>query len=624
MGLEPWPEKTPLAARITGRADREGYTIENLLFQSVPHFYVTANVYVPKDAPRPLPAVVVTAGHAMADGKNYDLYRTAQLDLVRRGFVVLAYDPVGQGERRLPGNSHPVSYAAMLVGRTNLHYMLWDSIRALDYLVTRSDVDPKRIAIAGNSGGGLNTMYAMPLEPRFAAGAAFCCPCSYEAWIRDGGNHCVCNHLPGICRHIEQFQFVGLCAPRPFLVGAGQKDGIFPIEGVRDTIRRADAIYRFYDAADRLKLVEVPLKHGWSQPLREACCGWFDRWLQNRGDGSPIPEPEIKLEDKSSPDLMVLKDGRMPSDAKSYVDLVREEAQRLIASYPPVPADQQARAAWATSLRRRLWEILGGEPREFSPRMRSLGELAWEGRTAQRVAIQTEPDLEVPAILLKPGHAAEKTAAVILLDDGGKSASCDVARRLLDQGMAVLAMDVRAVGEVRVHENHCASDAVVLGRPLLAQQAWDVLCAARALSVHKGIDPARIAVYGKGDVGLIAVLAAALSDQIAAVAAEGTAAGLLQMIADPLPQPLWAYAPKMLEAADLPQLLALVAPRPLLWLNVLGADGAPLAPERAQEQFQPAATSYRAAGAESRGRVVATENAPGQVVEFLKTSLDKR
>ena len=157
IGLAPW-RKTPLHAEITGPPDRDGYTIENLLFQSLPGFYVTANVYVPKDAPRPMPAVVVTAGHAMELGKNQNLYRTAQLNLVRQGFVVLAYDPIGQGERRWPGNSHRLSYPATLVGHTSLRYMLWDSIRALDYLETRPEVDPKRIGIAGNSGGGLNTM----------------------------------------------------------------------------------------------------------------------------------------------------------------------------------------------------------------------------------------------------------------------------------------------------------------------------------------------------------------------------------------------------------------------------------------------------------------------------------
>lgn len=623
IGLEPLPAKSPLNAQITGRADRDGYTIENLLFQSLPHFYVTANVYIPKAASRPLPAVIVTAGHAIEDGKNYDVYRTAQLDLVRQGFVVLAYDPIGQGERKVRGNGHVVSYAAMLVGHTNLRYMLWDSMRALDYLLTRPEVDPKRIAITGNSGGGLNTMYAMPLEPRFAAGAAFCCPCSFEAWIRDGGNHCICNHVPGICRQMEQFQFVGLSAPRPFLMGGGQKDHTFPIEGTRDTLRRAREIYGFFNASDRIALVEAPLPHGWAQPLREATCSWFDRWLQKRGDGAGVSELKVSLEERKSQDLRVLKSGRMPDDAQTYVDLIRQEAEHQMQSQVPPSGDKTARVAWAERVRRGLWEVLGGQPSGFAPRAEMLGHVDWEGQTAERVAVQSEPTLEVPAILIRPKKSRQRAAAVLLLSDGGKTAwrSDPVTRRLLDQGITILAMDVRALGEGKVHDNQCASDAIVLGRPLLAQQVWDVMCAARVLAARGDVDGRRVAVYGRGQIGLVALVAASLSDDLAAVIAEGTTSSLLDAIADPLPEPLWWYAPNMLKVADLPQLLAVLAPKPLLWLNPARASGKPISREALQSRFALVAEAYRASGFGDRGQAAIAENPSQQAFDFLKATL---
>ncbi len=580
LGFDPWPDKTPLAARITGRCERETYTIENLLFQSKPHFYVTANVYVPKDAPRPLPAVLVTAGHAMQQGKNYDLYRTAQLGLVHQGFLVLAYDPVGQGERRLPGNSHDVSYAALLTGKSNLHYMVWDSIRAVDYLVTRDDVDPNRIGLTGNSGGGLNTMYTMPVEPRFAVGASFCCLCSYEAWLAEGGNHCICNHLPGACRDFEQFEFIGLCAPRPFLAGNGAKDPIFPVAGVRKTIDRAQKIYALHDQAERVRLQEAPLTHGWSGPLREAAYGWFDRWLQNCGDGAPRAEPKLELEDWQAKDLQVLKDGKMPDDAKTYVDLVGEEADRLVTSYPPVPDDEAARNVWAVKLRQELWTLLGGKPPELEPAAQSLGTFEWDGHTVERLAIRTEEALEIPALLILPGDASTPLRVVITIDDEGKEAvrHSMVSAKLLDRGIAVLALDVRGLGEVKVHENHCASDAIVLGRPMLAQQAWDVACAVRYLASRKDIDGNRIAVYGRGSTGTIATLAGALFDKIATVVAEGSVGSFVHTIADPLPQPRWLYAPNILKTADVPQLTALCSSRRFLCVNPAGLNS-----ERLQE-----------------------------------------
>ncbi len=578
LGFDPWPEKTPLDARITGRSDRETYVIENLLFQSKPHFYVTANVYIPKEAPRPLPAIVVTAGHAMQQGKNYDLYRTAQLGLVHQGFLVLAYDPVGQGERRLPGNSHDVSYAALFTGKSNLHYMVWDSIRAVDYLLTRDDVDPSRIGLTGNSGGGLNTMYTMPVEPRFAVGASFCCLCSYEAWLADGGNHCICSHLPGVCREFEEFEFVGLCAPRPFLAGNGAKDPIFPVAGVRKTIDRARKIYALYDGTDRVNLQVAPLPHGWSGPLREAAYGWFDRWLQDRGDGAPRAEPELELGDWQSIDLRVLKDGKMPDDAKTYVELVREDANQLIASYPPVPDDEANRTAWTAALRQELWKRLGGEPQDFEPTAESLGKFKWNDRVVERLAIQTEKTLDVPALLIRPEHAPAPLRAVVMLDDEGKQTvrRSKVSNELLDRGIAVLALDVRGLGEVRVHENHCASDAIVLGRPMLAQQAWDVMCAVRCLASREDIDGSHIAVYGCGNTGVIATLAGALTHDIAAAVAEGCAGSFVHTIADPLPNPRWIYAPNILEVADLAQLIALCANRRFLLVNPVGLNGAPL------------------------------------------------
>lgn len=617
MGLYPWPEKTPLQAQVTGRAERDGYTIENVVFQSLPGFYVTANLYVPTGIEGPMPAIVVTAGHAMAEGKNYDLYRTAQLGLVRQGFVVLAYDPIGQGERKLRGYSHSVSYPALLVGHSNLRYMLWDSIRAVDYLETRGEVDPKRIGIAGNSGGGLNTMYAMPIEPRFAAGASFCCLCSFEAWIKDGGDHCICNHLPGITQNIEQFQFVGLSAPRPFMAGNGQLDRIFPIEGTRDTILRAKKIYGLYDLADRVELSSVPAGHGWSKPLREAGYGWFNRFLQGRGDGSPVPEPEIPLEDQKSKDLYVFKDGKLPADAKSYIDLVREEADRLVQDYPSVPSEPEQYTAWSKDLREQLWQTLGGQPTSVESAPSEHGAFDWQGRSVKRLSIQTESNFEVPALLIQPEATEGPLPLVIVLDAGGKQAAMEseTVRRLLDQPIAVLALDVRALGEGKVKANQCASDAIVLGRPLLAQQAWDVIATARTLSQQEGIG--KVTVYGRGSTGLIAILAAALSDEIDAVATQWTIASFVDAIADPLPQPMWAYAPSILKVADVPQLAAMCAPRPLLLADPVDGNKEVVSDASGKQLLETVIAGYAATAAKTSPQLATGKESEQAAGDFL-------
>ena len=593
LGLDPWPERTPLNPRVTGRAEREAYTIENVVFESRPHFCVTANVYVPKGGPTPRAAVVVVPGHAMKEGKNYDLYRLGELGLVAQGFTVLAYDPIGQGERQLRGYSHAAGYAALLVGWTNEGFIVWDTVRAIDYLASRPDVDPKRIGLTGNSGGGENTFYTMPIEPRLAAGASFCFVCSYHDWVKDGGDHCICNHMPGILRHMEEFEIVGLNAPRPFLAGNGAKDPIFPIAGTRRTMERARAIYALQGAESSLRQVDVPLPHGWAQPLREAAYGWLSKWLLGKGDGSPVPEPKLQPDDLASKDLYCLKDGKMPADALSYAALIRAEAERLIAAYPPMPAEPAERANWAKALRERLWQTLGGEP-PARAEARSLGTFAWEGHSVERLAIQTEPNLEVPALLIRPKGAAARTPAVIFLDDAGKEAarSSSLVGGLLRSGIAVLAMDPRALGEGAVHLNHCASDAVLLGRPLLAQQAWDAICAARYLKTRPDVAGDRVAAYAHGNVGLIATLAAALSHDLSAAATDGAPGSLVAAIADPLPLPQWAYAANVLKAADVPQWIALCARRPFLCVKPPAA-GAPPPPADATLSFLLAALKPR-------------------------------
>jgi len=578
LGLNPWPERTPLNARVAGRAERDGYAIENVVFESRPRFYVTANVYVPKGGAPRKPAVIIVPGHAMDHGKNHEPYRMAQLALVAQGFVVLSYDPVGQGERKLPGYSHALGYPALLVGWTNEGFIVWDTVRAVDYLVSRPDVDPRRIGLAGNSGGGENTFYTMPLEPRVAAGASCCFVCSYHAWVKDGGDHCICNHMPGILHHLEEFEIIALCAPRPFLAANGAKDGIFPIAGTRETMQRAAKVYAFHDAADSIRLVEAPLPHGWAQPLREAAVGWLARGLQGKGDGSPIPEPKIELEDIKSPDLYCLKEGKLPGDAKSYAAMIRQEAERLIAAYPPVPVQATERAAWARALRERLWQVLGGMPAAPPAPARELGAFEWQGHRVERLAIPTEPGLEVPGLFIRPKGAEAKAPAVIFLDDEGKAAvkTSALVEGLLARGVAVLALDPRALGEGTVNPNHCSSDAVLLGRPLLAQQAWDIISAASHLKARTDVARERVAVAARGKVGIVAILAGALSDELACGVVNGAPASYLDAIADPLPLPRWGYAANVLKVADIPQWVALWAPRPLLALNPLGEHEKPL------------------------------------------------
>ena len=572
LGLSPWPEKTPLNGKVTGRAERDFYYVENIVFESRPNFYVTANLYIPKSVSGPAPAVVVVPGHAMEDAKNYELYQMGQLGMVKEGIIVLAYDPIGQGERNLPGFKHDLGYGSLLVGQTNEGYIVWDTIRAIDYLTTREEVDTNKIGLAGNSGGGENVFYTMPLDDRIQAGTSFSFVCSYDLWLAEGGNHCICNHIPGIVHEMEEFEIIGLNAPRPFLAGNGAKDNIFPVAGHRETIQRAKKIYAMEDTEAQVESVLSDEGHGWGQPLREAGWGWMNQWLLAKGDGSPIPEEGFSAEDPKSIDLLCFKDGAMPEGAETVVTLNQKRAEAFIAAYSNPPADKEAWMARAPEWREELWTVLGGKPAAYTPQIGLRRSFEQDGLHVETVSLEVEPGMEVGAVFARPIAQDTPRPATIFLgghDDKQGAVLSGYAAEAAKIG-PVLVLDVRGMGESFKHQNHLTSDSIVLGRPLFGQQVWDLIQARRYLATRSDVVADQITVHGVESGGLIALVAAALSPDYIAVEVQEVLASYRYFLENDQPQPIALCVPGVLEVIDIPQVAALVAPIPLKVDGLIG------------------------------------------------------
>ncbi len=175
------PENTPLNAVVTGIIEREKYRIEKLVFESQPGFFVTAHLYLPKSGAKPCPAILAPLGH-YPEGKVARSYQTVFQNLARKGYAVLAFDPPGQGERLqyldhsgskslyMPTGEHDrFGWPALLVGSSAAQIEAWDGIRAVDYLVSRPEIDTTRIGCCGHSGGGTQAMFLCALEPRIKA-----------------------------------------------------------------------------------------------------------------------------------------------------------------------------------------------------------------------------------------------------------------------------------------------------------------------------------------------------------------------------------------------------------------------------------------------------------------------
>ena len=300
-------ERTPLQVQEVGAVRREGYVIRKLIFQSLPGCYVTANLYLPLGISGKRPAVLFCCGHA-EEAKAYPPYQRVMIDLVSQGFVVLGFDPVGQGERKsyfdpktgqeLIGwgtTEHDYDGNRCYLTGTNIaRYFVWDGIRALDYLISRPEVDPERIGVTGTSGGGTQTCYLMVADERIRAAV----PCTFitsrQIYLKTGNPHDAEQNLLGAIQHGFNYDDFLLCfAPRPVLIGAVTYD-FFPIEGTLQTFERARRAYKLYGAEDKVELVVVTGEHEYAKKLREACVRWF--CLHLMGKKMEFQEPEFEVE----------------------------------------------------------------------------------------------------------------------------------------------------------------------------------------------------------------------------------------------------------------------------------------------------------------------------------------
>jgi dienelactone hydrolase len=200
--------------------------------------------------------VLVPRGHS-ENGKAAETYQRVCAGLAGKGYFVLIYDPLGQGERTLYWNAGrgasdlggctaQHSYAGnqcFLLGINLALYMVWDSIRSIDYLCTRREVDPQRIAMAGNSGGGTNTAYTAPLDNRIKV-AVSCCNATTLRWRRRSWSTCDAeqNLLGQVPAGLDHADLLRLVAPRPVLVGSAALD-YFPLAGARQSVEAARDLY---------------------------------------------------------------------------------------------------------------------------------------------------------------------------------------------------------------------------------------------------------------------------------------------------------------------------------------------------------------------------------------------
>ncbi len=524
-----FPEKTPLNARITGTLDRADYKVEKLIFESEPRHYVTANVFVPKTGTPPFPAVLGTAGHS-AEGKANDLYQRAWIALAKRGFVVLAYDPPGQGERleyldatgkTTMGRGGTAEHTmegiqCLLTGASVARYFIWDGIRAFDYLLTRTDVDPKRIGVAGNSGGGTQSSYLAAFEPRLAAAAPSCYLTSWEKlWPGPGPQDAEQNFVNFLKDGLDFPDFLIAFAPKPIQMATATRD-FFPIDGARATYAEARRIFEVLGAADRVGFFEFDDPHGWSKPRREATYRWFARWLQNRQDDGAEPE----LHPDSPQELQCTETGQVMTSLPGAVTIralnaalaSRIFAKRAAVGGKSIPALVRSR--------------LGVFAERGVPAADERGRIDRQGYRIEKIEIRPEPGITVPALAFVPSGGPARKPAVLYVNAAGKAADAGeggAIEKLVRGGSLVLAVDPRGYGESAPppsprggysKQYQTMMRALLVGKTLPGMRTGDLLRAFEYLAARSDVDARRISIVGNGNAGVLALYAGVLEPRI--------------------------------------------------------------------------------------------------------------
>ena len=338
----PFPEKTALNARVLRTLEKDHYRVEHIIYESQPEFFVTASMFIPKGLKKKdkAPAVIYCSGHSN-DGYRSKVYQHVILNLVRKGFIVFAFDPVGQGERleyfdpqkngsSVGGPTSEHSYPgtqAFITGSSQARYMTWDGIRAVDYLLTRSEVDPARIGITGRSGGGTQAAYIAAFDERIKAAAPENYITNFTRLLQSiGPQDAEQNFLHGISNGIDHGDLLLVRAPRPALMITTTRD-MFSIQGARETANEVSRIYHAYGKDDNFGMVEDDAPHASTKKNREALYAFFQRHLNK--PGNPDDE-EVSILSES--EIRVTSSGQISTSlgGETVFSLNQREAQKNV------------------------------------------------------------------------------------------------------------------------------------------------------------------------------------------------------------------------------------------------------------------------------------------------------
>jgi cephalosporin-C deacetylase-like acetyl esterase len=614
------PQETPLNARTVGTIERKGYKIDKVVYESMPQVYVTANLYVPTTGKGPYPGIVVPLGHVQ-NGKAYRNYQYSFQSLARKGYVVLAYDPFGQGERRqygLSATGHPrfttgehlqAGRPMILFGSSFALYRTWDGIRSLDYLLSRPEVDAQRVGCTGHSGGATMTMYLMALDPRIQVAVAV--EGNYENMavknfdppgaIADAEQ----NLVGGLPLGLDRGDMLAAFAPKPFLMSytvhdQGQTYSPLYEEAIEENYQELLRIYGILGAADKVQRHAGNLPHDLDFFQRRAMYGWFNRWFDKTDAGVE----EEDFDDSPETDLNCTTTGQVLTSlgGRSVVQLNCDHVKQLlprskfsIEGGDPSSAREHVRA--------QLKKMLALPSKPTSLNERTLSSDAGRKSRIEAIQYESEPGVRITGWFVRANEGVARQPCVLFIGDGLADevvAEPSVFDQILSQGQALCAITLRGTGISMPRppyagprfymgmpvEERIAWTNLVLGSSVIGQRVWDIVRALDYLESRADVDSSQIRILGRGPAGLAALMAAALDERVQAVLIQRTLATYSSIVnSEEYEIALDWFAPGILKHFDLPDITAAIYPRPVWIVDAVDAQAGVLSESAVRESY---------------------------------------
>ena len=499
VGPLPYNPATPLNARVTGTIVENGLTVEKVIFTSRPHVYVTATVYVPQGIETPAPAILFQPGHSPI-GKAHPQYQMVARTIAAHGMIVMLMDPPGQGERlnyfvegeekpRLGGSvpdHQQFGTLFYLAGRNPVACFLSDAMRAVDYLISRSDVDPMRIGATGSSGGGTMTSVLAALDPRIAAAAPGTFLSTRDAITVGGQLQDIEQMWPGtLIDGFDHHELLACFCPKPYMILAVDADS-FPLDGTKEIYDYARECYRLAGKPDNMRLCVDRSTHQYTLTLARAAGRFF-------AEVFGIAPRDVSIDNVptlTEQELAVTEKGQVLWSLPDAWPMWREAQEFLKNAYRP------AAEVVARGLARRL-HVYEDAPNVYNFRFYRDSE---GGRVRHAVWLGGKNRPIFGALIRGEGDAEKQPVTVLILPEGMADAVnyAEEIDALLAEGRTVLVANLTGRGLARAHGSmvdfKADSDLIFLGDSLCALLARDIIATCRVVREECGVTPEIFAV----------------------------------------------------------------------------------------------------------------------------------